>query len=134
MPTCESTLQVASQFSSEHYALDQVQRMAKTIESRLPEISKMVTERSCLLENAVEFSTLVDQVRVFSLHGCLSSLSSLLFRVCRYCAGVIEARTCYQCKTLTWLLHRLEPLIHYSSSTRSSMCVTLPCPSPVDVK
>ena len=61
-PKCESVLEQASEFNSEHYAVDRVQQMAKTVESKLPDIKMMMKDRSSLLEKAVEFFTLVDKV------------------------------------------------------------------------
>jgi hypothetical protein len=61
-PKCQSVVKQAHEFSQEHYAVERVQQMAKTVESKLPDIEIMMQDRNSLLEKAVEFFTLVDQV------------------------------------------------------------------------
>ncbi|XP_062522093.1 guanine nucleotide exchange factor DBS-like [Corticium candelabrum] len=69
IPKCQLVTDKASQYDSDHYAVENVQQMSKTVEKKLPEVTRMLAERTSLLEKVVEFSTLVDQITSWCNRG-----------------------------------------------------------------
>ena len=79
IPKCQLVTDKASQYDSDHYAVENVQQMSKTVEKKLPEVTRMLAERTSLLEKVVEFSTLVDQVHTCWVSECRFMCTYRLF-------------------------------------------------------